>query len=287
MTERTQLGRRIERAISSSARLPGFFPVLLRALGRISSPLCSNRELEGVLMIDQALVFQLLRTANSAYYAVQGRVSSVSHAISIIGHDRLKTMLLQLLAAGLHQRISKGKRETEAIWRKSVAAAGGASAVAGYFPGVDADELKVAGLLHNIGELFLLSRFGDDYRRAHELDQPHEQAERHVFGMSARQVGRRLVEAWRLPRALAECVEHWPAPEVPELSHEERGFLSALHVGVCLGRAWSDEETLERAKERISPEILWELEASGIEWDAAWDSVPEHVDRVRTLVEGQ
>ena len=87
------------------------------------------------------------------------------------------------------------------IWEDSVGAAAACKSVGEFFPDLDADELLVGGLLHNIGEFVLLSQFREDYERAISLTDRmlHYQAQREVFGTDARQAGRWLLEAWRLP----------------------------------------------------------------------------------------
>ncbi len=77
--------RRVKNAVTKLTRLPASFPVLQEALRMTEDPLCSFQELERVLEVDQSLTAQLLRLANSAFYAMQSPIASISRAVTVIG----------------------------------------------------------------------------------------------------------------------------------------------------------------------------------------------------------
>lgn len=277
--------RRVKEAVSRLKGLPACFPVLLEALRMTEDPLCSFQELERVLSVEQSLASQLLRLANSAFYAVQAPITTISRAIAVIGQIKLRMMLLQMFVTGLFFRMVGRDPLAAKIWEESVAAAAGCKAIAEFFPDLDSDELLVGGLLHNIGEFALLSQFPKGYQEAVSLaarmDRYEAQVE--VFGVDSREVGRWLLEAWRLPRILAEAVQHWQNPKGARVDSAGWEFIKLVHIGVSIGRAWASEATFEAALTSLDPDALADL---GLELDVLselYDNLSEPAASVRGI----
>jgi HD-like signal output (HDOD) protein len=71
--------------------LPG---VVMKAMEIILSPDASIRNLQVVISQDQALSARILKIVNSAMYSLRSEVSTVSHAISILGINTVKSVLM-------------------------------------------------------------------------------------------------------------------------------------------------------------------------------------------------
>ena len=239
--------RRVKTAVTKLTRLPASFPVLQRALQMTEDSDCSFQDLERVLGVDQALTAQLLRLANSAFYAMRSPIASISRAITVIGQIKLRMLLLQMFVAGLFHRMVGREPLADEIWEDSVAAAAGCKAVGEFFPDLDADELLVGGLLHNIGEFALLSQFRQEYQAAVSMqdEMTHYAAQHMVFGTDSRKVGRWLLDAWRLPRILGDATEYWETPWEPTLDSDGQTFMNLIHVGVQVGRSWNRQKNVE------------------------------------------
>ena len=231
---------RVREAVWRLESLPALSPAIQQALAMCGDPLCSSRDLERVLETDQALVAQLLKIANSAFYALDGRTTTVSRAITVIGQEKLQSLLLQVMLAGAFRRLSARHPEGNRLVAVSIAAASACHAIAQYVPGQNDEELLVAGLLHNVGELVLLTAFPSEYQAACRLAARMSEgaAQRAVFGVDARLAGRWLLEAWGLPLLFAETTQYWDKPLQGKLQACPREFLCVVHLGVHLGRCW-------------------------------------------------
>jgi HD-like signal output (HDOD) protein len=250
-------------------------------------PLCSSRDLERVLASDQALTAQILKVANSAYYPTDGRVATISRAVTVIGHEKLQALLLQMMLAGAFRRLSARRPEARRIVSVSVAAAAACRAVAQYAPDQNDEELLIAGLLHNVGELVLLTAFPSEYASACRLaaTMPERSAQRTVFGVDSRLTGRWLLEAWGLPLQFAESAEHWQDPLHHKIQASSAPFLCVVHVGVHLGRCWRRDAGWQEAERLADPRALAEISLSRDNLPGIYETLSEHIGRVQMLLE--
>ena len=137
----------------------------------------------------------------------------------------------------------------------------------------------------HFGEFVLLSQFREDYERAISLtdSMTHYQAQREVFGVDSRQVGRWLLEAWRIPSILAVAAEHWEAPRQPSLDSHDTMFMNLIHVGIGLGRSWSRQLTVDEAISSIQPDALGELSLDEETLQEVYENLSEPTVKVRSI----
>ncbi len=250
--------RRVREAVRKLQGLPASYPILQEALRMTEDPLCSFQELDRVLSVEPSLCAQLLRLANSAFYAVRSEVTTISRAVTVVGQVKLRMLLFQMFVAGLFHHLAGKDPLADEIWEDSIAAAAACKSVGEFLPFVESDEVLVGGLLHNIGDFVLLSQFREQYawavRNTAGKDRYAVQAQ--VFGVDARRVGRWLLEAWRLPAMLGQAAEHWERPFDADVDVPGREFLAMVHVGVVMGLGWRRRRGFEQIVERIDNEAL-------------------------------
>jgi HD-like signal output (HDOD) protein len=278
---------RVREAVWRLEELPALSPAIQQALAMCGDPLCSSRDLERVLASDQALVAQVLKIANSAYYATEGRVATVTRAVAVIGHEKLQSLLLQMMLAGAFRRLSSRHPESKRIVAVSVAAAAACHAFAQCVPGQNEEELLVAGLLHNVGELVLLTTFPSEYHSACRLaaTMSDRAAQRAIFGVDSQLTGRWLLEAWGLPLQFAESAQYWQDPLTAKLQASSRAFLCVVHLGVHVGRCWQRELNWQEAERLADPKVLEEISLGPESLRDIYETLCEHVGRVQILLE--
>ncbi|HEX7534876.1 MAG TPA: HDOD domain-containing protein [Syntrophales bacterium] len=87
-------------------------PDTLRKLSRImEKPNVSLTEVASFVQSDPALTFRILKMVNSAVYGFPGRISSVSHAIMLLGLNVVKGFLLGVSVFELMQKAMTGLYE--------------------------------------------------------------------------------------------------------------------------------------------------------------------------------
>jgi HD-like signal output (HDOD) protein len=231
------------------------------------------------------MVARILRLANSAYFGVMTEVRTVSMAVNIIGYRKLRSLLRHILVSGLIELLSQGRPGARRIRETALAASAASHELATRCQLEDPEELLVAGLLFNIGEIALFWSFREEYEAllAHAGDTPLEAAQQALFGVDSRQAGRAVLEGWQFPAIFCEAVERWPDPLSAPAGSALRRYLAILHVAIGLARALLsgvDPPSLD-----ISPEILAELQLGEEVPQQVLEGLPESIAAVRAILE--
>lgn len=200
---------------SDELRLPVYSPVAAELQRIAANDDCSSAQIEEVLLRDMALASQVLRMANSSFYAGLSKAATVNAAIVRLGLNQVVS--LAVLCAQREQFHSSDPliaAHTGKLWRHSVACAFGARWLAhrcGYAE--MAAEAFMAGLFHDIGELLLL-KIIEQIRSATDPQHVPEALMMEVVEALHTEQGGRLIEAWNLPESYALVARKHHAPEV-------------------------------------------------------------------------
>jgi putative nucleotidyltransferase with HDIG domain len=211
------LDRIVER-INELAPLP---PTAMRLAGLLASPGWSIEECVETIRYDQALTAEILRYVNSAYSGALREITSIKDAVVRLGGGRI---LEEILARHLRQNLAAplpayGYSERD-LWRHSVAAAAAAEALGAYAPTPMAGLAFTAALLHDIGKLVLARLAPSEameavWKMASDGRATCEKAEKTLLGFSHAEVGAAMIDAWKLPAAIAAAVKNHHAESDP------------------------------------------------------------------------
>lgn len=219
----TTLGGRVgnthvRELVARIGQLPAVPEIYREIIRLMDSETASNERLGAVIGKDMAMTAMTLKLANSAMFSHREPVSSPAEAVSYLGIDLLKALVL---AHGLFGQVGAFRIPTFSIqhlWAHSLAVASGAQRIA-ETEGCGADRSAAfftAGLLHDVGILILASRFPDDYVKVLDTTRRGggdlESAEHHVFGATHGEVGAYLLGLWGLPAETIFAAAHHHQP---------------------------------------------------------------------------
>ncbi len=212
--------------------LPTIPGVLKRLSGIIDNPGVSLNEISHFVSNDPALASKVLKMVNSAIYGFPGRISSISHAVMLLGLNVVKGLLLGVSVLEVMQQAMLGLRE------HSIGCAVAAKVIAEKKGIKEPDEISVAGLLHDIGKVILILEFPREYQKAlgdaAEKGISIAEAEVLTFPESHARVGSWLAEKWHFPKSLVEIIENHHKPENSRIVPVETAI---VHVSDVLIRA--------------------------------------------------
>ncbi len=199
--------RELVKGVGKLASLP---EVCVRVNEMVDDPRCSAAAIGKVISRDTALTAQLLRLANSSFYNFPSNISTISRAITVIGERELRYLVLALSAVRTFSSVPMELINMATFWRHGVYCAVLARLIANRCHVLHSERLFVAGLLHDIGQLVILQRVPDlasvALQRAQDGHEELYEAEREVLGCDHADVGRILLEQWKLPEVLCETV---------------------------------------------------------------------------------
>jgi HD-like signal output (HDOD) protein len=195
----------LERSFArGTLELPSLPEVALKIRSALADENVSIGEIARLLGTDPALAARTLRVANSAmFYRGSRPITSLKDAVSQLGQKMVRNVALSFAAQqvfigyghrGLHDLVG-------AVWRHSVHAAVIAHMLARVRTKLNSDEAFLAGLLHEVGKLYILMRAKDDADAI--LSDAGFQS---VLAAWHPRVGRAVIESWELSPELAAAV---------------------------------------------------------------------------------
>lgn len=168
------------------------------------------------IALDQALTAKTLRLANSSFYGMSSKVTTIGQAISILGFRSIRTLLTACSVTAAFPKNTTGSFNFDGFWRHSVATAVAAQKLA-HLLAVNPDTAFTAGLLHDIGALVLSTRFRDQYDAMLAYRREHDctilAAEQAVLGIDHTAVGSALTAYWKFPLEMQRAVAGHHTPE--------------------------------------------------------------------------
>lgn len=269
MTETPEVKRRVRR-IKNLPTLPGIVQKISRM---VENPETSTADVGRLISQDQVLSAKVLRMANSAFFGMSRKISSITQALVILGFDVVKGLVLTSSVFDMMKQSMVG------LWEHSIGCAAVAGVVARRINRPDAEEILVAGLLHDLGKLVLSLQLPEETARILELARQENisfyEAEQRILEFSHADVGLWLSEHWNLPEALAEPMRlhHTPeravhAPEQTAVVHladviiraRGFGFGGDVFVPPLSGAAWSmlglSPDDFDGILEEVEPKLL-------------------------------
>lgn len=201
---------RLEEFIRDASRLPVMPKATLRLLEVLDGADSAAQDIAEIVATDSALAARLLKLANSPFYGQRGRIASVSKAVVILGAKTIRSLALTLWTHTLRGK-ARDVEELQlmnALLMHGLAAGVTARLLVGKVDRARAEDAFMAGLLHDIGRVGLVSQLGVAYRDvvldpARRDGLPLYAQETAAFGFDHRALGARLMTSWSLPPFLA------------------------------------------------------------------------------------
>jgi HD-like signal output (HDOD) protein len=182
--------------------LPSFPDVAARVQQILSDEAVTGERIARVVSSDAGLAARILTMANSTLLHRGGaRVTDLKLAITRIGHENIRTAALAYATAQLRRaaELTHIRAKLDNCWHAGVRVAALAHAMAKESGRVRTDEAMLAGLLHNIGKIYIIARTPRDQVDSFS-DEGEELRNWHPS------IGQALIENWKLGDELAAAV---------------------------------------------------------------------------------
>jgi HD-like signal output (HDOD) protein/CheY-like chemotaxis protein len=229
--------------VSRLDRVPSIPSLYAEIVEKLQDPDVGAEEIGEIVLKDLAMTAKILKLVNSAFFGLGREVSNPTDAVTYLGLDTIKSLVLSIHAFSQFDSAKLRGFSIDALWTHSQKTAGLAkeiSVLENAGPKV-MDEAFVAGLLHDIGKLVLASNFAADYDSVLEAAAGRTaallEAEEQTFGANHAEIGGYLLGLWGLPVPVVEAIalHHHPGKS-PSLAfspltsvHAANGFLNLEH----------------------------------------------------------
>ena len=267
-----------EKFLDNIKDLPTLPTVVAQVMVTLDQPTSSARDLERLVANDQAIAARLLKLANSAFYGLAGKVTSLSRAITLLGFNTVRSLVLTIGVIDKFSAKSGSKYfDRGEFWEHSLSVAVASRILATKDPTMNPDEAHIAGLLHDIGTIIMDSCVPEKFQRAIkriklENGDPRE-IEREEIGFSHTEVGALVATKWRFPEFIREAMLYHHEPEKAQ-QHPETVQVVALANTIV--KAFKKQE--DDGEDLVIPEDWPELRA-------IWLPTPRHEELFITKYE--
>ena len=245
--DKNQLRLQIEK-VSNLPTLPG---IVTRIAEMVDSPGTTGRMLGREIATDQVISAKVLKLVNSGFYGFSDPISTIQHAVTLLGFNTVKSLVLSSTVLDMMKDSLPG------LWEHSIACARTCSIIAAHVELDDPEEISTAGLLHDLGKVILRQTMEREFRRianyVDRADMLFYEAEEKVLGVNHGEMGGWLLEKWALPPRLVEpIVDHHDF--CPNRDHAEHTAI--LHLADILCRAEAFGSGGDRKIPRLAPGAL-------------------------------
>lgn len=207
-----------KKILQSVSDLPPMPQTVFKVREIIANPDSSFKELADILETDQAIAAKVLKIANSPYYGLSGKVSSIQHASIVLGHKTLGEMMTMAGTSGLLGNKLEGYGlEAGDLWQHSMGVAFGSKIIATKKDASLAEDAFTAGLLHDTGKLildpYIFERKEAFAKFMADGQQSFLAAEKELLGFEHSEIASEACKSWQVPQTLSTAIRyhHYPS----------------------------------------------------------------------------
>lgn len=202
-----------KKVMRSLGELPPMPQIVFKAHEIMDNPNSSTKQVAELIETDQAIAAKVLKMANSAYYGMSGKVSSIQQASVVLGYKALGELItLAGSSSLLGDRLYGYDMDSGTLWQHSMMVAFGSKIIAQRTIPLLENDAFSAGLIHDIGKLVLdrpvLNRRSLFDEFLSSGDKTFLSAENRILGFDHAEIGYEMCQYWQIPETLANAIRY-------------------------------------------------------------------------------
>ncbi len=228
----------LQALVSGAGTLPSIPALYVELISRLEDPEGCPQDVANIIAKDPAMTAKILQLSNSAFFGLRRRISDPRDAVLYLGLDTLKALALSVKVFSQFTVRPVSRFSIEDLGKHTILTGILARkiAIAEGLKKNDVEDSFMAGLLHDIGKLVLVSAAPGKYEQAMRFAEANgvdrRDAEQTIFGTTHSEIGTYLLWLWGLPDSVVEAVAYHHSPGgCPAL---RLGPLTAVHAANAL-----------------------------------------------------
>ncbi len=211
------MSEEVIRKILQSDELPTLPTVASKLITLTAREDTTLSDIADLVCRDISLSSKILKVSNSSFYSFPQQIGSIQQAVSILGINAVRSLVLSFSFLGMGTGKSRTRFNFKQFWQRSLARAVASKLILEKVKGADVEEIVISGLLQNLGELILARTFPEKYDTAlQSIEQEQYDAilvEEKIFGINHCIAGYEVAKNWGFPEPLLLPILHHHAPE--------------------------------------------------------------------------
>ncbi|MBN1491318.1 MAG: response regulator [Phycisphaerae bacterium] len=195
--------------IQAHAQVRGVPTVLQHAIALTRSDRTSFDEVAAAVRQDQALAIKVIKVANSPLFGNGRGVKDLPEALHRIGMAGIRDAIATIATIDQFPFQARDGFTPQRFWEHSIASATLADAIGQLTDAPAREHLFLAGLLHDVGRIVLVTMFPEQYEWVLRVSARQNAdlvvAEQEMFGLSHDEVTEMVLRQWNAPREIREA----------------------------------------------------------------------------------
>jgi HD-like signal output (HDOD) protein len=191
----------------------------------------SSQAIGDIIAQDAAMAAKILQLVNSAFFGLSDNISSPQKAVTILGLNIIKSLVLGIQVFSEYQSERILPFSADSVWKHSLHVSNLTFSIARSLnlTSAEREDARISGVLHDIGMLlgFQIPGFFQNVR-INKNGQTKIESEYKYLGTSHAEMGGYLLGIWGLPDSIVEAITYHHRPALQPV--EKTGLLTSLHV---------------------------------------------------------
>ncbi|MDA8429027.1 MAG: HDOD domain-containing protein [Geobacteraceae bacterium] len=199
--------------------LPTIPVVATQVLQLLDQPDVQIEEVADLMLSDQVMTARVMKMINSPVYKPEHEITSLKRALVFLGLRHIREVALTTSFINAFDE-NKGAMEIGAFWEHSFGVGMVSKIIAKKVGYPDLEKAYIAGIIHNLGEVFLSNFMRDEFQAVLDSikDKPVKlvDAEIEQLGTSHCEIGLCMARKWNFPEVYCEVISlhHTPSEAV-------------------------------------------------------------------------
>ena len=237
------------RIVQNIKDLPPMPQVVIKIQHLISDENSDTTKLAGIIESDQAIAAKVLKMANSAFYGMSGRISTIRQASLLLGYQTLGEIVTMAGAAdNLSGAMPGYGYDSQELWKHSLSVAFTAKMIAEMKNKNVVHEAHTAGLIHDVGKI-ILDRYIAKNKDKFSAYMTREEktfldAERHFFGFDHAEIASEVCQTWKIPENVTLAIGCHHQPSISNGDELSYILHVADYIATMGGIGYDDDDSL-------------------------------------------